>query len=1548
MALLLPLFVHVQVLNAVEPEVLLDFDGEGTEVLEPASGNFIRLETGQFLPDRSGGRALVFSGDNRAVGIPWKSRFSDRGSMLFWLKPEGEGGTVIALTAGGVHFANNHLKIAYDGASQSLLAESRWKGEKAPYHWRGGTAKGSVPIGQWTQVTLVQDGQGVKIYLNGQLSATITEGNESGSWTDIQGVSAYQRSRWLLGGDLTKSGQGFQGLIDDLLITNEVLSERDILQDYQGDSLADFGDSDNAELALSVNGKRERVSMLGKWDFTFVPPGGKAGEQPDSWTPIYLKEERMYAKPWWRYGVDLGEWKARDIDIVWYRKTVDIPENLPEGRRLILHFDAVAFTCEVYWNGELLGRNLDGFLPFEFDITDKVRPGEPNELVLQVGSFRVAKSMGAPIGAMYDQHGGIWQPAWLESRGAAYVDSVFIQPSVRYEELTVDIENAGEVELVDSVRITFFDGDTRLGAKAFPVEGREGVRLTIPWENPDLWWPENPKLYQLGVELLDTEGHVIDRTLETFGFREVWIEGNDFYLNGKKIHLYGRWGHTGQYYAARRFAGGYLSPDELWTAHKEGGGINTVRLHCQPLPEIFLDEADRQGMLLISETALNHRPDTQVAIDHAVRMVERDRNHPSVVLWSGSNEFEHWKVPRSEATSYYLAMVRDAMHEADPTRPVSHSAYGPTDGNDDVINYHYPERMRPYVNNWPNELFWPVDQSVCKKRETTGNYMEGDDRDKPIMIGEMLPPWRLEYAEGYGQDYFTLSAEEREALDLEQKPFWFSRALIVYRMLDILHVGQSIGGSGYVDNPMKVEMARLAYAPLVGMFYPWCSNYWADEPVESEVWISNDDLEDFVGTLHWQLISSEGEVFAHGKEPVVIKQGRTAKVPLSARVGTVPAEGTWLEATWMAHLEGTLGSETEQLALEQPILIFSRKPDALKLQRKLAVWSDAAVKPQVEALLPWLEGATEITDISSLEALVPGQSIIMLPGAMDAATQESLARSLAAFVDAGGRLLVLDQENWATGWLPLDIRLSSMESNNLFPGSPLGSAFSELPEAGLQYWQDDHRVVRRPLVASTAGRCRPLVDYPVTAVSEAFFGQGVYLFSQILVQEKLEADPMAGRLLQALLHYLDEVPVPAERVTYLWGAPEGRYAQAVVAAGAELAGADNALAELPDFAGDVQLLVDGASVDLSDLWELRNWVGRGGRMVFHNLDAEQIATVGQVFGLDLTAGETPERVRLLPDKLNAGLSPYAVAFGDKAWPRANVPVVVGGTVAAATEPLLWGSVPYGMGELVFDQSQWEFENKDYEKASAFGRVFLINLGVPIGALPVTGGSEQIWHPIVLEAVYNAPLVTEYNKRNPDGRNIDAGKLLRGEWPRGRQSFEEIDVLMPDPVSDEEPSIIRVNARRQEEDGTWVETFPGGESRVSVPVPRVHADELAFVHGYLRLWGTPYRPPQPTPLVMTYRVCFESGREIEIPVYSAQHLRPVRTSVQSLPKAELAFQTQEVGGEDAGETTAYYLMRWRNPHPEEKIKRIEIEASEQSAHMPIVLAISYAASEVAFD
>jgi hypothetical protein len=176
----------------------------------------------------------------------------------------------------------------------------------------------------------------------------------------------------------------------------------------------------------------------------------------------------------------------------------------------------------------------------------------------------------------------------------------------------------------------------------------------------------------------------------------------------------------------------------------------------------------------------------------------------------------------------------------------------------------------------------------------------------------------------------------------------------------------------------------------------------------------------------------------------------------------------------------------------------------------------------------------------------------------------------------------------------------------------------------------------------------------------------------------------------------------------------------------------------------------------------------------------------------------------------------------------------------------------------------------------------------------------------------------------------------------------VDFVLADPEDDETLSIVRLNARRQNGEGNWVESYPGQASTISVPVPRIHARELAFVHGFLRLWGEPYDRPVPTAHVMNYRIVYESGREVVVPVFAGQHFNDIRGRVNPLPSGELAFQTQEADGEDAGETSAYYLMRWRNPHPEEKIKSIEIEAMDQPAEMPVVLAISYSESEVGFD
>ncbi len=1305
------------------------------------------------------------------------------------------------------------------------------------------------------------------------------------------------------------------------------------------------------------------MSLLGEWAITPVLPGQTPSDHPPEgpWKTIDIPEDQTYLTQGKDYKGPLHGLKfdvdASKVRYVWYRKRFVLPtamqREVEAGRRVFIHFDAVAFVTDAYLNGHHLGQSIDGFLPFEYDVTQLVNVTGENTLELRVGTYQVAQELGAPVGNTFKQHGGIWQPAYLETRGPAYVEDIFVQPSVREKQLKVDLTVGGDKGKVRAVRYILLDDGQPVTEETLPLA--DALSSSFGFENPTLWWPDSPYLYVLRTELLTADGSVLDSFDQPFGFREVWIEGTGFYLNGKKLHLYGRWTHAPSFYRARLYppdaepyfdgrftmpqGGEYLTPETIWPATQERGGINVVRLHCQPVPKAYLDAADRQGILLIAETAIDHRPRTPEALEHAVNYVKRDRNHPSVVMWSGSNEFYLWMAPQSPPYRQFMAKVRDAMHEVDPTRPVSHSGFGVADENDDVMNYHYPTLMSPQY--MPNELFWPLDKDECR-RDKIKTYLEDWNQDKPLMLGEVLPPWKIKYATGYGQDYFTLTEQEQLALDLEQKPALYAKVALIYRMLDVMHLGQSIGGSGYVDNPMKQRIAEEAYATVAGLFYPWTRHWYEGKPIRYELWLSNIGLEDFEGEVTFYL-KQGGHVLYEERRPLVIDQGGTAKLP----VETTVLSGTYksgVEALLSAQVSGVVGSETVDTYIEQPLRILPKEKPIESLRRKVYVWNDGQDSEAAAALLALIEGASFLQSVRSIGTLDPAVSIVVLPGGLFAKAQTALAKPLAGFVKRGGRVLVLEQDTMPETWLPVGVTLLEDAQNTLFAGTS-GGAFSSLPSDALTYWQQDHRVVRKPFAEPLSGPVTVLADFPSTSVIQLRYGEGLYVLSQTLVQEKLGLEPMAREVLKSLLHYLDTVELAPVRTTHLWAGPGSRYAEALDEIGVELKGRST---QVPGPAlGEIdQVLIDAATVNLAELVALRKWVRDGGRIVLHDLTDVQIAQVAELLSLPVEAGVPQERVRLLDSPLDRGMSPYLLSFGKKTWPLSASPIEVRSAasenIQPATTPMLLGTAQYGQGEVVFDQVQWDREAGEVTKARRFGVALMNNLGVPMVSLGVAGEKGAPWIPLDLTLFFNAGATMTLPKTSPDGKSVVS--ILSGQWPRGRQRIDGVDVILPDPV-DGEKCLIRLNTRRALPGAERLETFPGGPAKLRIPMRRINAAELAFVHGYLRLWDEPYEPPSPPSTVMTYRVFYDTGRVVDIPVRDGEQIRHLTDGrIGPMPEGKPAFTTEESGG--SGST--YYLQRWKNPHPEEKIEALEVVAEQHPAYAPALLSISYRESELAYD
>lgn len=348
-----------------------------------------------------------------------------------------------------------------------------------------------------------------------------------------------------------------------------------------------------------------------------------------------------------------------------------------KGKRLILHFTAVAGYTQVFVNGRKVGQNFDVFLPFDIDITDYVRKDGDNELLLWIADanlFNEPGKFGRRIyvgGSFWGQHIiGIWQDVYLLARPAVYVENTAIRPYVSRDELEVAATLRNESGTPRRVRISANvspwinlagpatqeapEPKWKLGARVLTLSGPEVLLAPHSEEKVwfkttvkgrlRLWSPSSPDLYGIVTSVSEAgaaAGVALDRQYTRFGWREGRIVGDKFYLNGTPMILKGdSWHFMGIPEMTRRYAWAWFTM--LKDAH-----ANAVRLHAEPYPSFYLDVADELGMMVLDETGMwasdggpkeNSEAYWANAEDHLRRFIVRDRNHPSVFGWSVCNE----------------------------------------------------------------------------------------------------------------------------------------------------------------------------------------------------------------------------------------------------------------------------------------------------------------------------------------------------------------------------------------------------------------------------------------------------------------------------------------------------------------------------------------------------------------------------------------------------------------------------------------------------------------------------------------------------------------------------------------------------------------------------------------------------------------------------------------------------------------------------------------------------------------------------------------------
>ncbi len=381
----------------------------------------------------------------------------------------------------------------------------------------------------------------------------------------------------------------------------------------------------------------------------------------------------------------------RPRGIGWYRRQFKVPDS-ERGRAFEVQFDGIATNATIWLNGTLVHRSWSGYASSYIDITPLVNyGGGVNTLAIRVDA-------NAMEGWWYEG-AGIYRHTWLVKRDAAHLktDGVFANP-VRSAQgawtipIEATVENSGKDTANLEVESTLLDptGKTVAAQRAKVSVNAldEGVaKVTLPVTNPRLWSVDTPTLYSVKTTVL-RDGKITDSVTTNCGFRTLRFDpDNGFFLNDLPLKIQGVCNHQDH-------AGvGVAVPDSLWEfrlRRLKEMGVNAYRCSHNPPSAEFLDECDRQGILVMDENrTFNTNPETMRQLDWLIR---RDRNHPSVFMWSVFNE------EPMQGTEQGYEMVRRMNAEVkklDTTRPVTAAMSGGMFNNPsvwqavDVVGFNY-------------------------------------------------------------------------------------------------------------------------------------------------------------------------------------------------------------------------------------------------------------------------------------------------------------------------------------------------------------------------------------------------------------------------------------------------------------------------------------------------------------------------------------------------------------------------------------------------------------------------------------------------------------------------------------------------------------------------------------------------------------------------------------------------------------------------------------------------------------------------------------------
>lgn len=434
--------------------------------------------------------------------------------------------------------------------------------------------------------------------------------------------------------------------------------------------------------------------------------------------------------------------------IGWYRKHFTIAKA-DSGQRYSIQFDGVFRDARAWLNGHYLGNNESGYIGVTYDITDYINFGRDNVLVVRADASQYE--------GWFYEGAGIYRHVWLNQYNNLHIanDGVFVYTDVKGSTATVTVEATLENQNLDPSNASVYVFVTERNGKkiqqtseqivSLPVNGKQVVKHQFVIQNPRLWTLENPYLYKV-ISIVMSGDKQVDQVMSRFGIRTIKIDpARGLFLNDKPVKIKGvncHQDHAGV---------GSALPDYLQYYRikllKELG-VNAYRAsHNPPTPEL-LDACDSLGMLVMDETRLlNSSPEY---MDQFERMILRDRNHPSIFMWSIGNEEGY--VQKSSIGKRIALTMLAKQKELDPTRTSTYAAdlANVFSGINEVIpvrgfNYRV-QGVEPYHKDHPDQ---PVLGTEMGSTVTTRGIYEKDSIKGYVPDQDITAPWWASTAEAW-------------------------------------------------------------------------------------------------------------------------------------------------------------------------------------------------------------------------------------------------------------------------------------------------------------------------------------------------------------------------------------------------------------------------------------------------------------------------------------------------------------------------------------------------------------------------------------------------------------------------------------------------------------------------------------------------------------------------------------------------------------------------------------------------------------------------------